>query len=398
MAVDQAGAFLQDIIAQPDDDAVRLIFADWLEDQLDEASRARAEFIRAQVERASLHPAHPRRRALLQRETRLLARHEAAWAGRVAALSRGWRFHRGFIEEAVLGIDNFLPATEELFALAPVSHLRLRDTPRLAHLAGVAAEVRQAWADRFCRIKTLDLRNERVGAAAAESFLGLPRLPRLEALFLGRNSLAASGAFHERWVELLGSLKTLQVGSAAGADGIGFLLHSLPLPRLESLSLSGARLGDRFVTMLGGSPLAGKLRSLSLGHGALTAEGVRELFDSPLAETLESLDLSFNGLTAEGARVLAEARPPPRLTLLNLSRTFLGDAGVRLLADSPLFGQLLGLDLSLNLVGPGGAAALAARRAPAGLMTLDLIYNPLGGESRRLLVDRYGEEVCLFDR
>src|ERR687897_647125 len=42
-------AFLDDIIASPEDDAPRLIYADWLDENGDEA---RAEFIRLQVARA----------------------------------------------------------------------------------------------------------------------------------------------------------------------------------------------------------------------------------------------------------------------------------------------------------------------------------------------------------
>ena len=44
MAIERA--FLDDIIAHPEDDAPRLIFADWLGEHGDEA---RAEFIRVQV-------------------------------------------------------------------------------------------------------------------------------------------------------------------------------------------------------------------------------------------------------------------------------------------------------------------------------------------------------------
>jgi uncharacterized protein (TIGR02996 family) len=43
-----AVAFLRDVIEHPDDDAPRLIFADWLDDNSDSD---RAEFIRVQVER-----------------------------------------------------------------------------------------------------------------------------------------------------------------------------------------------------------------------------------------------------------------------------------------------------------------------------------------------------------
>ncbi len=46
--MDHAAAFLEDIVAHPDDDAPRLVYADWLEDQDDPAGRARADLIRVQ--------------------------------------------------------------------------------------------------------------------------------------------------------------------------------------------------------------------------------------------------------------------------------------------------------------------------------------------------------------
>src|SRR5690348_15259175 len=79
-------AFEADIIAHPDDDAPRLILADWLEDHGDEHTAARAEFIRLQIELAGLGEDDPRRAALERRGKGLLAGHEKAWLGRLADL------------------------------------------------------------------------------------------------------------------------------------------------------------------------------------------------------------------------------------------------------------------------------------------------------------------------
>src|ERR1700733_7459762 len=97
--MNQENAFLDAILNEPDEMAHRLVYADWLDDRGDEPSRDRAEFIRAQIERESLHPAHPRVRELARREAGLLARYETAWVGRVVEAAGRWRFHRGFIEE-----------------------------------------------------------------------------------------------------------------------------------------------------------------------------------------------------------------------------------------------------------------------------------------------------------
>ena len=71
-----AEAFLRDIMEHPDDDAPRLIFADFLQDQPDAAVSARGDFVRAQVQRSRLTPGEPRYVELQEREEELLRRHE----------------------------------------------------------------------------------------------------------------------------------------------------------------------------------------------------------------------------------------------------------------------------------------------------------------------------------
>jgi uncharacterized protein (TIGR02996 family) len=90
-------ALLRAILDDPEDDGIRLIYADWLE----EHGRAeRAEFIRAQIEGARLPPAGTeRRRALRARQAALVAEHSAAWAVDLPPLVRAYVFHRGFVEQ-----------------------------------------------------------------------------------------------------------------------------------------------------------------------------------------------------------------------------------------------------------------------------------------------------------
>jgi uncharacterized protein (TIGR02996 family) len=69
-------AFLQDIRENPDDDAPRLVFADWLEDNGDPQ---RADFIRVQCALASMLDDGPRRIELGAREEELLEANALAW-------------------------------------------------------------------------------------------------------------------------------------------------------------------------------------------------------------------------------------------------------------------------------------------------------------------------------
>src|SRR5688572_9572629 len=69
------------IIADPDEDTPRLALADWLEEHGDKHDRARAEFIRLQVEAARL-PEWDKARATLEKEAAALSdAHHLKWLG-----------------------------------------------------------------------------------------------------------------------------------------------------------------------------------------------------------------------------------------------------------------------------------------------------------------------------
>jgi uncharacterized protein (TIGR02996 family) len=89
-------AFLQVAQEEPEEDAPRLIFADWLEDRGGPAWAAYAEFIRNQIESAKLGNRSKHRRArLAARQRELLAAHQRTWLGPWAGGSFRWVFHRG---------------------------------------------------------------------------------------------------------------------------------------------------------------------------------------------------------------------------------------------------------------------------------------------------------------
>ena len=107
-------AFLTDILADPDDDVVRLIYADWLREQDDVASQVRGEFIHVQCLVATGEARSDRAR-LLQRERELLEQHGRVWVRPVRRVLTGWRFERGFIEAAAAEITTLIPGIERLF-------------------------------------------------------------------------------------------------------------------------------------------------------------------------------------------------------------------------------------------------------------------------------------------
>ncbi len=113
---------LQNIIANPDSDAPRLIYADWLEEQ---GNIDRAEFTRVQCELAALPRYDLRKSELQARERRLLVEHIPEW----------WHdyeisgpFRRGFVES--LSFDSpeeFFERADAAFANSPIRHVSFID-------------------------------------------------------------------------------------------------------------------------------------------------------------------------------------------------------------------------------------------------------------------------------
>src|SRR5262245_39883880 len=86
-------AFLQATLDTPDEDAPRLIYADWLEERGD----PRGEFIRVQCALARPDLNDAGRAKLQAREQELLLKHGRDWLGQGCSPRLRWRFHRGLL-------------------------------------------------------------------------------------------------------------------------------------------------------------------------------------------------------------------------------------------------------------------------------------------------------------
>jgi len=134
--VPEHAGFLRDIIANPDDDAPRLIYADWLDDH---GERARAAFIRAQCHLARIcipeiaSRAFPAGRLLPELRSQFLGSLLALGLEEAPDLERGvgpgfrFSFRRGFVEDLVVfgseAAEQFVDHAERLFALTPLRDL-----------------------------------------------------------------------------------------------------------------------------------------------------------------------------------------------------------------------------------------------------------------------------------
>src|SRR4051794_19121068 len=94
----QSEALYQAIVDHPTDDLPRLAFADWLEEQGDEASVARARYIRGEVASAALLPEDPRRAEWQRQGDQLLARFGGQWQEGLDRLGETpFQYRRGFV-------------------------------------------------------------------------------------------------------------------------------------------------------------------------------------------------------------------------------------------------------------------------------------------------------------
>ncbi len=116
-------AFLADITTNPDDDAPRLIYADWLDEN---GEPERAELIRLQCREASGGPLSfdDDNRAFDLEE-----RNRQAWTAHLPQSPHAqWRFHRGFPEVLQIEVGLLLDQWDVWSSLPEVRSLELMDT------------------------------------------------------------------------------------------------------------------------------------------------------------------------------------------------------------------------------------------------------------------------------
>lgn len=195
-------ALLAAVLAHPDDDTPRLIYADWLEEN---GCPERAEFIRIQIELAR------RPNLTLQaRESALLAAHAERWLaplrtpdGPLFGEAHGV-FRRGFVETVWMTAGRFLERAGVLFAQTPVRELRVTRTS-LEHF------IRLIGSDGLLRLATLDLSDRKLGDEAVSLLAGSPQVRNLHVLRLRGCGFTHAGAIALVRSPFLSRLRTLDV-------------------------------------------------------------------------------------------------------------------------------------------------------------------------------------------
>ncbi len=409
-------AFLQAIRESPEENGLRLMHADWLEEYGDPK---RAEFIRVQCELADLAPDTPGVRALRQREQALLLQHEDTWRAELPPLPGiNWgAFQRGFIGcVEALCFEAFAKWAPAVCRYAPIHEVALRSVSR--SMAQVADCPHLQW------VTSLDLAGNRIDAHGVAALGRSPYLRRLRMLNLGYNQLGTVGARAlAKAGENLPSLESLDLrNNQIGSEGVEAIVVSPGLRQVVHLWLDQNAFELDGVKALIDCPQTARLDTLSLRRCGLDALGAWGLMISPsvcpkhlldlaenwitppdfkLPETIESpgglgtLVLAGNRIQASEAVWLATWQPLARFRGLDLSDNEIDDEGTRALATSAAVSDIERISLQRNHIGDNGAVALAVAHLPR-LHSLDLSFNRIGERGAVALVQ--SATLCGIER
>ena len=453
MSGELAQGFLNDIVANIDDDTPRLVYADWLSEQ---GQDDRAEFIRVQVERARRPGWDPAQVRLRLREEALLEQHGEEWLAELPAIkgARWEGFRRGIVAEvSFASFEAMRQSAHACRAVAPVEAVTVRwprrseakgkvkpiaelrelsltgmlggeeeiawlaESPQLATLRCLT--VRGIWTDtlgilvaspHLAALRTLRLPSNNLGNLGTRALTQAASLKSLEEL-----DLSALGQ-HERynydpviraagmgalvgWSGLAGVRSLTLNANDLTRGGLRALLRSPNAVALKELALRGARLDGQMMEEFRSAHEGLRLESLDIGENVLKGLGVEYLAGAPCLRDLKTLRIDRCEIALGGGRLLAKAAFLDGLRLLDLGHNYFGpaDLGTLLEREPPLHT----LQLRDNHVFDEGAAVLASSPASDTLLELDLSQNGLGaaataalGESehlRRLLVLRLGD-------
>jgi uncharacterized protein (TIGR02996 family) len=315
-------ALLAAIWEHPHEDAVRLVYADWLQEN---GQPERAEFIRVQIELAKLDAWDDLPPALVQREQELWKKWRKRWRAHLPKERRNCDFHRGFPL-----FEMSFPTSRNLLALTVAD---LGHAPLMRYNGVVRGSV------------LLDALN----------------WPGLRFQL----ALAPSSPLPKGWVKKVAACDNLRNVSELE-------LHECELKPVELRMLLDAwadrhlsdlwmprKSGDELMAVVASHPAVAKLRALVVSNGNVTKAGVRSLCSSRHLTQLRALSLQSNPIRDAGVDELLRWRHLGGLRSLDLIDTKLTDAGTAALAECPVLTGLRILRLASNAVDVDGCLALA---------------------------------------
>jgi uncharacterized protein (TIGR02996 family) len=347
------------VLAAPEDDAPRLVYADWLDEH---GQPERAEFIRVQCAMDRIPPKTGRWRPLHERAARLEREWWDTWCGPILEKVRLPEFRRGFVGRVRLTVDQFLHSANDLMGLEPVTVWEFAPTDFLVRGTSFSRVAEDPTFDRVRGVACGQFSPDELVTALS----GSPYLSGLRSLSVtGRYPTAAALA-----------------ALFAGAPNLCELSAEDALPtNLRDLWRRGA---------------APRLRRLELVDCRMTDHAVEQMAAAPALERLDVLHLEGKDLSARSAEAIASSDYLHGLRELSFAGASLGDYGVIALAQSPVLRNLRVLNLTACYVDNAGAQALADSPHLDHIECLCLDENRVSVEVENELARRFGPGTCSF--
>ncbi|MCE9561217.1 MAG: TIGR02996 domain-containing protein [Planctomycetes bacterium] len=432
-----ARALLNAITLNPDDDTIRLVYADWLEEHDDPE---RAEFIRIQITLArhsdglgELLAADVAR--MESREQELLNKNTRRWLQSLDNLTaRGMthgRFWRGFVDGIVIDARVFIEDGEELWRDSPVGWVEIKNLARLGPRLSRCPHLARVRCLQFCgeravtitalrsllespylanlrrlSLDELNFRDKDVATLVQNLTLpylrelGISRMrmqertlrrvlacfPQLTGLCLVENQFAYSACRELFDVPTLISLKWLCVSDEClGLTALRHLLDNRRFPELSSLVLDNCGLDTMAFHVMSKTTNPTQITTLDLRSTPLTVESCNAFAAWSGLRTIRTLKLDYCHLDPRGLDAIVRSPHLGQLNELSLSCNRIGDAGADTIANCAGLTDLRILKLDSNDITQIGASALAGSPNLNNLRQIDLRRNNVGSEGESAL-------------
>ncbi len=385
----------QNILDHPDDEAPRLIYADWLEEN---GESDRAEFIRVQIALEDQGLSGADRRVLVQREATLLNKYQREWLGGLAPFlldheddmrrektgqNCDFRFRRGFFEELNIKMLGFhlVSAMIQSPVLRWVRHFAIENPTNqddysnrqdLKPAEASQEELPESFSTENLLLLCLHLRNVRslrIGEDwDAESgwtdnwcywrsvVPTVAKFSQLEELHLLCNTYDPAKLFQLSLPELrvlrmfhLGGHRDPHNGSCAYP--LRLLVNNPTIQNLEVLRFHPHYAKEEEYPEPGNYD---NYRLLSY----LPLEQVQHVLDTPNLPKLKHLQLRLSDMGDAGCKAIVESGILKRLKILDLRHGAITDEGAKILADCPDLKNLERLDVNRNGLTQTGLALL----------------------------------------
>jgi uncharacterized protein (TIGR02996 family) len=413
-------ALLAAILAQPEEDTPRLVYADWLDEHGDAAGRARAEFIRLQIELARSGLTDRRRKGAEDRCLALSREHHEAWLApfRAACADEpiAGTFRRGFIGD-ISGLTRLPSRFPAIAAVCPVQRVDI-EFGWAAHTPSA-----QAMADcpELARVRRMECR--RFPGDFGATALASPHLTGLHTLYLQWGWLEDGVELASR-SPVAQSLRHLwvwgaSVGQITPGRGFGTIVEA-EWPALTQVRFDNLALGEAGVLAVMRAAVARGWQAVHAHDRGLTAAGATTALWVALASDIASVSLAvdcdikeppepvpdgvkslrlyaFDNAGDEVARWVVANVPPGRFNRLGLRRCHLPLATVRLLAKWDGLAHLTELDLRECQINDAGAEALAESPHLEKVERLLVARNGFAKKGKDALKKRFARRVRVSD-